>query len=100
MVEFRIDNIFAEIEGTFCNKSSASLWERSVPLSSRIFSYAHIVYTLTYKRQNNTEAKAFNLTFRYIDDALSIITGVVLCIGVELHCTGDKLPGTTYNSLT
>jgi hypothetical protein len=43
-----------------------------VPLSLQIFSYAHRVYAKTYKRQNNTEAKAFNFTFRYIDEVLSI----------------------------
>jgi hypothetical protein len=41
-------------------------------LSLQIFSYAHRVYAKTCKRQNNTEAKAFNFTFRYIDEVLSI----------------------------
>jgi len=41
---------------------------RSIPLSLR-----GRVYTNTYQRQKRiTEAKTFNITFRYIDDVLSI----------------------------
>jgi len=31
MLEFLIDNIFVELEGTCVNKSSASQWEQAVP---------------------------------------------------------------------
>ena len=48
MLEFLIDNIFAEFGGTFCSKSSVSLEEQSVPLSSHIF---FIIHALSRKKK-------------------------------------------------
>jgi len=63
------------LEGIFCNKSSASLWVQAVPLSLLSCSYAPmrlIFIPRLIKDKENAEAKAFNLTIRYIDTVLSI----------------------------
>ena len=42
MLEFLIDNIFAEFRGRFFQQLSAFLWKRTVPLSLPTFSYFHM----------------------------------------------------------
>jgi hypothetical protein len=63
------------LEGIFCNKSSASLWVQTVPLSLLSCSYAPmrlIFISKLIKDKDNAEANSFNLTIRYIDNVRSI----------------------------
>ena len=65
MLEFLIDNIFAEFGGTFCSKSSVSLEEQSVPLSSHIFS---IIHALSRKKKSATERMKSPVCWSLIDN--------------------------------
>jgi hypothetical protein len=59
----------------FFNKSFTSPWEPTVPLFfADLFLYSDDAEFIPKLNQNKkiTEVKAFNLTFRYIDDVLSI----------------------------
>ena len=69
MLEFLIDSISVELGGYIFNKSLASLWEQSGLLSS-IFSHTQFRLKLckNLSKKKITEHKAFNITFRYIED--------------------------------
>ena len=71
MLEFLIEHICRIRKGTCFNKSSASPWKQTVPLSLTIFSCTlmRIKYSKT-KRMADT--LAFNHTFNYVYDVLTI----------------------------
>ena len=51
--------------------------KRTMALSLPVFSYTpirHTLYKYKFIKDKHTKAKAFNLTFKYIDDVLSIQT--------------------------
>lgn len=68
MLEFLIESIFVGFGGKICQQSVGILMGIYCTPSMSIFSFTRIRSSLC----KNTEAKAFNLTFRYIDDALSM----------------------------
>ena len=70
MLEFLIDSISVEFGGYIFNKSLASLWEQSGLLSLPIFSHTQFRLNLckNLSKTKITEHKAFNITFRYIED--------------------------------
>ena len=67
------DNIFVSFGGSF-SRSSAYQWVRIVPLFQPIYFYTHELEFLQklVKDKMIHEARAFNFTYRYIDDVLSI----------------------------
>ena len=68
------------------NKSLASLWGTTVPLSLSIFFYTPVRLSFYQNQKQNTDTKAFNLTFRYIDDVLQINNpNFVNCILLIYH---------------
>jgi hypothetical protein len=71
MLEFLIDSISVEFGGhIFQQIIGISMGTNWSPLLDDLFPYSFScwIYAKTFQRQKTTEAKAFNITFRYIDD--------------------------------
>ena len=75
MIDFLIDNIFVDFGGRIFQKTiGIPMGTNCAPLLADLFLYsyeAEFVQNLI-KQGNRTLAKMFNLTFRYIDDVLSL----------------------------
>ena len=72
---FLIDNIFVEIKGHIFQQISGIPMRSTVDLSLPIFFYNPMKQSLCNylsKTKTITEAKAYDITFRYIDDDLPI----------------------------
>ena len=67
-----MDNIFFEFGGNIFQQITGILVGTEYVLLTNLFLYSYESEFTQKQRQNNTEGKAFNLTFRYTDDVLSI----------------------------
>ena len=67
-----VDNIFFEFGGNIFQQITGILVGTEYVLLTNLFLYSYESEFTQKQRQNNTEGKAFNLTFRYNDDVLSI----------------------------
>jgi hypothetical protein len=88
MLEFLIDNIFAEFGGTFCSKSSVSLEEQSVPPSSHIFSIIQcdtendvtsMLESLSITYLSNSEGTFFNKSSPMGTNCAPLLADFFLC---------------------
>ena len=75
MIDFLIDNIFVDFGGRIFQQTiGIPMGTNCAPLLADLFLYsyeAEFIQNLI-KEGNRTLAKMFNLTFRYIDDVLSL----------------------------
>ena len=75
MLEFLIDNIFVEFGGQIFQQSTGiPMGTNCAPLLADLFLYSYEVEFIQnlVKQKKFSIAKAFNLTFRYIDDVISL----------------------------
>ena len=67
-----MDKIFFEFGGNIFQQITGIPVGTEYGLLANLFLYSYESEFTQKQRQNNTEAKAFNLTFKYNDDVLSI----------------------------
>jgi hypothetical protein len=67
-----VDKIFFEFGGNIFQQITGIPVGTEYGLLANLFLYSYESEFTQKQRQNNTEAKAFNLTFKYNDDVLSI----------------------------
>ena len=73
MLEFLIDNIFVSFGGTlFQQVVGIPMGTNCVPLLADLFLYSYEFLKKLVKDKKIHEVKAFNFTYRYIGDVLSI----------------------------
>ena len=75
MIDFLIDNIFVNFGGRIFQQTiGIPMGTNCAPLLADLFLYSYEAEFLQnlIKQGNRTLAKMFNLTFRYIDDVLSL----------------------------
>ena len=109
MIDFLIDNIFVEFGGRIFQQTiGIPMGTNCAPLLADLFLYsyeAEFIQNLI-KEGNRTLAKMFNLTFRYIDDVLSLNNKLfsdhlhrIYPPELEIKVTTDTLSAASYLDL-